>query len=128
MCNNQKFFVCKRCGNFVGTLKYTGAKLTCCGEHMTEVVANTQEAATEKHIPVVSVVGNVVEVVVGSVAHPMTEAHHIAWVYIQTKEGAQRKCLPVDGEPKASFALSDGDELVAAYAYCNLHGLWKVEV
>ncbi|MGL4798219.1 MAG: desulfoferrodoxin family protein [Cellulosilyticaceae bacterium] len=127
MCNNQKFFICKRCGNFVGTIKHTGAKLMCCGEAMTEVVANTQEAATEKHIPVVSVVGNVVEVMVGSVAHPMAEAHHIAWVYIQTKEGAQRKCLPVDGEPKASFALTDGDELVAAYAYCNLHGLWKVE-
>ncbi|MBO6061828.1 MAG: superoxide reductase, partial [Clostridia bacterium] len=30
-------------------------------------------------------------------------------------------------EPKAYFALVEGDEAVAAYAYCNLHGLWKAE-
>ena len=28
-------------------------------------------------------------------------------------------------KPEASFALCEGDEVVAAYAYCNLHGLWK---
>ncbi|MDY4483746.1 MAG: desulfoferrodoxin family protein, partial [Butyricicoccus porcorum] len=28
---------------------------------------------------------------------------------------------------KAVFALADGDSVVSAYAYCNLHGLWKAD-
>nr|WP_307991554.1 desulfoferrodoxin family protein [uncultured Niameybacter sp.] len=128
MCNNQKFFICKHCGNLIGTIHHSGVKMICCGEPMTELVENTVEASAEKHLPVVQVEGNLVTVKVGSVPHPMVSEHHIAWVYIQTKEGGQRKCLPVDGEPTVTFALTDSDEAIAAYAYCNLHGLWKTEL
>lgn len=128
MCNNERFFVCKHCGNFIGAIKYSGAKMICCGEAMSELAPNTEEAATEKHIPVVSVNDKVVTVTVGSVAHPMSDVHHIAWIYIQTKQGVQRKCLAIDGEPTITFALTDGDEVVSAYAYCNLHGLWKIDL
>lgn len=128
MCNNERFFICKHCGNFIGTVKYSGAKMICCGEAMSELAPNTEEAATEKHIPVVSVTDQIVTVTVGSVAHPMTDVHHIAWIYIQTKQGVQRKCLAIDGEPTITFALTDGDEVVSAYAYCNLHGLWKIDL
>ncbi len=71
--------------------------------------------------------GNLVTVKVGEVEHPMLEEHHIAWIALETKEGNQRKPLPVDGKPQATFALTDGDEVIAAYEYCNLHGLWKAE-
>ena len=27
----------------------------------------------------------------------------------------------------AVFAIADGDKVVEAYEYCNLHGLWKAE-
>ena len=88
---------------------------------------NTVDAAVEKHVPVVSVDGSVVTVKVSSVEHPMTEAHLIKWVALQTKCGNQRKELTAEDKPEVQFALLEGDEVVAAYAYCNLHGLWKSE-
>ena len=98
----------------------------CCGKKMTELVPNTTEAATEKHLPVITKNENgTVEIVVGSTLHPMLPEHFIGWVAIETKEGWQRK--PLAGEPKVSFSLTETDSLVAAYAYCNLHGLWKTE-
>ena len=32
-----------------------------------------------------------------------------------------------DVSSNMDFKYADGDELVAAYEYCNLHGLWKAE-
>lgn len=57
----------------------------------------------------------------------MTVEHHISWIAIETKQGNQRKVLDKTGKPEAKFALVEGDKIVAAYAYCNLHGLWKAE-
>lgn len=127
MCSNQKFFFCKHCGNLIGLVLNKGVPLVCCGEKMTELVANTVEASKEKHIPVAEVNDNIITVSVGSAPHPMEEAHHIDFVYIETKNGGQRKCLKVGAEPKVKFALID-DEAVAVYAYCNLHGLWKADI
>ena len=97
----------------------------CCGEPMEEIVAGTTEAATEKHIPVYEVKDNIVYVTVGSVEHPMLPEHYIEWIALQTKQGNQRKSLKPGEAPKACFALCEGDEVVAVYAYCNLHSLWK---
>lgn len=123
MCE-QKFFRCKHCGNFVGLINNAGVPMICCGEEMEELVANAVEASTEKHIPVVTVEGDTVTVKIGSAAHPMTAEHHIAFIYLQTENGGQRKCLKVGAEPEATFKLND-DTLQEVFAYCNLHGLWK---
>ena len=123
-----KFFICKHCGNIITLLEESGAPVSCCGENMTEMKANTSDGATEKHVPVVESDGSTVTVAVGSVAHPMLAEHHIAWIYLQTNLGGQFKYLEVGAEPKASFALSDGETAVAAYEYCNLHGLWKAAI
>lgn len=112
----------------VGLLHDAGVPMMCCGEKMEELVPNTVEASGEKHKPVVAVDGNTVTAVVGSAIHPMSEEHHISWVYLQTKHGGQRKILPVTGEPKVVFALAEDDVPVAVYAYCNLHGLWKTDI
>ena len=101
--------------------------LSCCGSAMKELVANTVEASTEKHLPDVTVLGNTVHVSVGSVLHPMEEAHHIKFIYVETERGGQRKSLKVGEEPKASFCFTD-DKPIAVYEYCNLHGLWKTEL
>ena len=66
-------------------------------------------------------------VTIGSELHPQTPEHHISFVYVQTENGGRRKNLPIDGEPRVSFCCCD-DEPVAIYAYCNIHGLWKVEL
>ena len=63
----------------------------------------------------------------GSVAHPMTAEHSIEWIYLQTTKGGPRKALAPNEAPVATFVLAD-EELVAVYAYCNLHGLWKTEI
>ena len=126
--NKPKFLKSKGCETAVEVLYSDGKDtITCCGEPMEEMKANTSEGAAEKHLPVMEVHGNTVTVKVGSVFHPMTEEHSITWVYLETKEGCQRKNLPHTVEPVAVFALAEGDAPVAAYAYCNLHGFWKTD-
>ena len=121
----QKFLKCDHCGNIIAIVKESGVPVMCCGQKMEQIIPGTVEASKEKHIPVYEVKGNVVEVTVGSVEHPMVDVHFIEWISIQTKFGNQRKVLKPNEEPKATFALVDGDEVEAVYAYCNLHGLWK---
>ena len=124
----KKFYICKHCGNMIGMIKSSGVNVVCCGDPMTELKPNTVEAQQEKHLPVVTVEGNSVKVKVGSVEHPMTEEHHIAWIYLETEQGGQRKKLAVGSKPEAEFALAGGDKVVGVYEYCNLHGLWLTKV
>ena len=126
MCES-KFFICEHCGNLIGMINDSGVPMMCCGQKMTRLEAGTVEASREKHIPVVSVNGNVVEVRIGEIDHPMAEEHSILWVYLMTDRGGQRKTLEVGSEPVVTFALAD-ETPVAAYAYCNLHGLWKADI
>lgn len=121
----MKYFVCEHCGNIIEKVNDAGVPVVCCGEKMKEIVPDSVDAAVEKHVPVVTKDGNTVKVFVGEVEHPMLEEHYIGWIAIETKEGMQRKTLKAGQKPEAIFALADGDELVAAYAWCNLHGLWK---
>ncbi len=122
-----RFYVCEHCGNIVGLIHNAGVPMMCCGQKMTELIPNTEEASVEKHLPVVTVDGDKVHVQVGSTPHPMVEEHHIVWVYLQTDRGGQRKCLEIGAEPKVTFALAD-EKPMAVYAYCNLHGLWKTDI
>ena len=120
-----KFYRCKVCGKIIAIVKDTGVPTICCGEEMEQIIPGTTDAAVEKHVPVVTVNGNTVEVKVGSVDHPMLPEHYIEWIALNTKQGNQRKALKPGDAPKATFAIVEGDEVVAAYAYCNLHSLWK---
>ena len=119
------FLKCNVCGNIVVKLVDKGVSLFCCGQMMQEVNVNSTDAAVEKHVPVVEIEGKKVTVKVGEVEHPMTEAHLIKFIAIETKQGSQIKYLTAEDKPVAEFVLSEGDEFVAAYEYCNLHGLWK---
>ncbi|HHW46153.1 MAG TPA: desulfoferrodoxin [Clostridiales bacterium] len=123
----QRFFTCKHCGNMVGLIVNGNSDLICCGEVMTELVPNTVDASQEKHVPVAKYNNGILDVQVGSVPHPMTEEHYICWVYVQTKNGGQRKSLKPGEEPKVQFAIID-DEPIAVFEYCNLHGLWMAEL
>ncbi len=121
----MKFLKCSKCGTMVAMVEEGKCAPSCCGEEMKELIPGTTDAAHEKHVPVVETSGNDVTVTVGSVEHPMQEEHSIRWIAIQTKQGAQRKLLSPGAKPVAKFTLADGDEFVAAFEYCNLHGLWK---
>lgn len=121
----QRFFICEHCGNIIAFVKDKGVPIVCCGQKMTELIPGTTEAAVEKHLPVYRVEGNTVFVTVGEVEHPMVPEHYIEWISLQTNHGNQRKALRPSDAPKACFALCEGDEVQAVYAYCNLHSLWK---
>lgn len=128
MIKEQKFFICKHCGNIITMIFNAGVPVSCCGEEMKELVANTTDGAHEKHVPVVEIDGDKVTVMVGSVAHPMLAEHHIAWVYLKTNFGGHIKYLEIGAEPKTCFKLCEGETPVVAFEYCNLHGLWKAEI
>ena len=96
-------------------------------ENAVEIIPGTVEAAREKHIPEFKVENGKVDVVVGSVLHPMIDVHYIEWIYLETNFGAQIAFLKPGDEPKASFLLKEGEEVKGVYAYCNLHGLWLAQ-
>ena len=122
-----KFYICEHCGNVITKINDSGVPVMCCGQRMTEIKPGTVEASHEKHIPVVEVKGDTVTVTVGAVTHPMAEEHSIMWIYLETANGGSLRYLAPGDAPVARFALAD-DTPVAAYAYCNLHGLWKTEI
>ena len=123
----QKFFRCAHCGNIIAMVEESGVPVMCCGQKMEEIIPNTTDGATEKHVPVIFQDDNIVTVKVSTVEHPMSIDHHISWISIETKKGNQRKVLSPGQIAWAEFAVVDGDQVLAAYAYCNLHGLWKSE-
>lgn len=120
-----KFYVCPVCGQIITKLKDQNIPVICCGQVMKQLVAGEVEASTEKHIPVCEKNGNVVNVVVGSVEHPMSPEHYIEWVCLKSKQTTQIKHLAPTDKPQAVFALANDDEVEEVFAYCNLHGLWK---
>ncbi len=92
-----------------------------------EIIPNTVDAAREKHVPVIAREGQTVTVSVGSIAHPMQEKHYIGWILLETAAGQEKKELTPGEEPVAQFYVAEDDTVIAAYAYCNLHGLWMAE-
>lgn len=114
-----RIYQCEACGKTIiatTELRLVGWK---------ELTAGSTDAAQEKHVPVVVVDGNKVKADVGSVAHPMTEAHRIEWVAVETENGYQVRYLNANDAPVCEFALAEGEHVTGVYAFCNLHGLWK---
>ncbi|MBO6061781.1 MAG: desulfoferrodoxin, partial [Clostridia bacterium] len=105
----MKFYRCAHCGNIIAYIHDSGVRVSCCGEAMRELIPNTTDAAGEKHVPVIEIDGQTVTVKVGSVTHPMLDAHYIEWIMLETKNGRQRRALSPGEEPKAVFALVPGD-------------------
>ena len=121
----QKFYQCPVCGKIIALVKETPVPTVCCGQKMVEIVPGTTDAAVEKHVPAYEVKDGKVFVKVGEVEHPMTDAHYIEWVSLQTNKGSQHKALTPADKPEVVFALCEDETVEAVYAYCNLHGLWK---
>ena len=124
----MKFYVCRHCGNIITKLTSSQVPLHCCGQPMELLEAGVTDAATEKHVPVVTVEGGLVKVAVGAVPHPMVEEHFIQWVAVETERDALIHWFHPGEAPEAVFALAEGQQVKAVYEYCNLHGLWKKEL
>ena len=124
---NLHFYHCDTCGKTIAVLSGTEIPTICCGQKMRELIPNKTDAAVEKHVPVVTVSCDTITVRVGSTPHPMAEEHSITWIGLKTAQGFQIKELHPGDSPEACFRLSEGDCAEAAYACCNLHGLWISE-
>ncbi len=123
-----KFLYCERCKKVELTIIDSKVPTICCGQPMKVLQANTTDAAGEKHVPVAEIIGNEVKVTVGSVIHPMLEEHHISFIVVVYEDGSYAvKELEHTGEPVAVFPIGSAKP-VAAYEYCNLHGLWKADI
>lgn len=121
-----KFYQCLHCGNVIEKVVDSGVPVVCCGEEMKELIPNTVEASGEKHLPVVKWLDeHTLQIEVGSVHHPMLPEHHIAFVYVETDRGGIR--INLTDKPVATVCVGDARP-TAVYEYCNLHGLWKVEL
>ena len=124
----MKFYRCNHCGNIIVFLHESGAPVSCCGEPMAELAAEATDGAREKHVPFVTVDGSNVSVKVGEAEHPMLEKHYIEFIVLETSAGFQMKKLAPGEKPEAAFVLAEGEKAIAAYEYCNLHGLWVKEI
>ncbi len=120
----MKFYICEHCKNIIAFVEDNGVAVDCCNAKMKELVENTVDASLEKHVPVINVDGNKITVKVGEIAHPMLEEHYIKWIALETKQGNQRKLLTPGVAPECCFKICENDEVLKAYEYCNLHGLW----
>lgn len=119
----RQVFKCGVCGNIVEVLHASGGELVCCGQPMTALVENTTDGAKEKHVPVVEKIPGGYKVAVGSVAHPMLDAHYIEWIELIADGVSYLAFLKPGAAPEATF-LIDADK-VTVREYCNLHGLWR---
>ena len=121
-----RFFKCEHCGNVVVKLVEKGVPVFCCGQKMEEIFANTVDAAVEKHLPVLSLNGEVLDVKVGEILHPMEEVHYINFIAVETGKGCSIVSLLPGQVPEVKVFVGDS-KVVAVYEYCNLHGLWRTE-
>ncbi len=123
MTKQNEVYKCEICGNIVEVLHTGGGELVCCGAAMTLKTENSVDAATEKHVPVINKSETGIEVSIGSVPHPMEDAHYIEWIELIVDNKVYRQYLKPGDEAKAFFQVSGQD--ISAREYCNLHGLWK---
>jgi len=123
MAQLREVYKCEKCGHIIEVLHDGNGTLTCCGEEMILILENIKEAATEKHIPVVSKLEDGIYVKVGSVLHPMLPEHFIEWIEVHTPSKVYRKYLKPTDNPEAIFKIDE--EIILVREYCNIHGLWK---
>lgn len=124
----MKFYHCPYCGNLIEMIVDSKQIPVCCQHPMTELIANSQEAAWEKHIPIVKEQDGHTMIRVSDVLHPMVKEHYIVWIVIETTKTVIRRNLLPDQSPMMQLALSADERILNVYAYCNLHGLWKANI
>ncbi len=123
MVDRLQVYKCELCGNIVEVVHAGPGDLVCCGESMVLLEENTVDAAVEKHVPVIEKTDHGFKVTVGSVPHPMEEAHYIEWIEVIADGKAYREFLNPGDAPEALFCVEA--DTITAREYCNLHGHWK---
>ena len=154
-----RFYRCSTCGMVQVRYQAAGAQSAgeeepgrCCGKALTREIPRRDERCLAEHEMRFSIFGgsehNAVRVEVAAGLHPMTEEHHIEWIFLHTFQGGQMKYIPRYGRSVATFCMADEDAFVfcdrevcrmgwehclfqckrghRAYAYCSQHGLFQL--
>lgn len=120
----KQVYKCNICGNIVELLHAGEGELVCCGQPMSLQKEKTEDPQLgEKHVPIIEIRDTTVFVNVGSVEHPMEEAHYIEWIELLFPDRIYRKYLTAQESPSADFPYK-GD-IFEVRIYCNMHGIWK---
>ena len=122
---NTVFYKCPICGNVIGLIEGDINHMRCCGKEMELLVANSEDASVEKHVPVYEKVEDEIVVKVGEVEHPMEKEHYIQWIAQVSDNQTARIRLYPEQSTEVRFKYIPQSIL---YAYCNKHGLWKKDV
>ena len=110
-----KFYVCPICGNVIGTVGE--AVISCCGITLPPVEPDT---ADDKHAIIIDEVEDEFFV---RVEHPMSKEHYISFLAAVSDFGVQLVKLYPEGGAEARFKRGG---VRALFAYCNRHGLFRV--
>jgi len=121
----NQIYRCPICGNIVEVIHASGGTLVCCGQPMELLESKTEDVGFEKHLPVIEKSENKITVKVGSIPHPMEEAHYIELIEIIADDKVYKKFLKPGNVPEAVFELTADN--ITARAYCNVHGLWQTK-
>lgn len=121
---NTRFYICTVCGNQIGMIREMGPKVMCCGKEMELMESNIGDGAPQKHMPVCKIEDKKVYVNIGEQTHPMDADHYIEWIAIVGENKTTRVAFKPEQEPQAVFEYIPHSTI---YAYCNKHGLWKLE-
>ncbi len=130
----KQIYKCEICGNVVEVVHSGIGELVCCGKAMELVESKKEDEGEEKHVPVIEELPAQVcngkdgfKVKVGEVAHPMEKDHFIEWIEINPVDGKSGKKFLSPGDmPEVEFHTRK--EIESVRAYCNVHGLWVLEL
>ena len=125
MAKQNKIYRCEVCGNIVQVVHSGGGTLVCCGKDMIELEEKNVDEGLEKHVPVLTVKGNIVTVKVGSIPHPMEDTHFIEFIQLLVDGNIYTQYLKPGDLPQAVFNLPEQYSEIYAIEYCNIHGLWS---
>ena len=123
MTKKNDIYKCEICGNIVEVTHAGGGELVCCEVPMILKKPNFEDAATEKHIPVIEKIEKGFKVKVGETLHPMKDEHYIEWIELIADGKVYRQNFKPGQEPVVEFCIEAKN--VTAREYCNLHGLWQ---
>jgi len=121
----NQIYRCPVCGNIVEVLHAGGGELVCCGQPMELLAVKSEDIGQEKHLPIIEKSEGKVTVKIGSIPHPMEEAHYIELIEIIADDKVYKKFLKPSDAPEAVFEITA--ENIVARAYCNVHGLWQTK-
>ena len=115
--SRAKFYICPVCGNVIYAIGET--VISCCGITLPPAEA---EDADEEHAISIETVEDEYYV---SVDHSMEKDHYISFLAAVSYQGVRFVKLYPEGGAEARFKI---DGIKTIYAYCNRHGLYRVEL